>query len=122
MWLASIIVFLGLRITPGDFTNWVVTPIVGPAVRAPIRHKLGLDLPLWQQYLIFMQHTLTGNFGNSAVTGESITGIILAGAPYTLALAVVAGLITYGIGIPLGVVSALRRRSWIDQVGSAIAV
>src|SRR5690349_8546767 len=84
MWLASIIVFLGLRITPGDFTNWVVTPIVGPAVRAAIRHKLGLDLPLWQQYLIFMQHTLTGHFGNSSVTGESITGIILTGAPYTL--------------------------------------
>ena len=122
MWLASIIVFLGLRITPGDFTNWVVTPIVGPAVRAAIRHKLGLDLPLWQQYLVFMQHTLTGNLGNSAVTGESITGIILTGAPYTLALAVVAGLITYGIGIPLGVVSALRRRSWIDQIGSATAV
>lgn len=122
MWLASIIVFIGLRITPGDFTNFVVTPTIGPAVREAIRHKLGLDLPLWQQYLIFMRHILTGNFGNSAITGESITTIILQGAPYTLTLALAAGVLTYGLGIPLGVISALRRRSWIDQVASAIAV
>jgi ABC-type dipeptide/oligopeptide/nickel transport system permease component len=122
MWVASIVVFVALRITPGDVTNFVVTPIESPARVAQIRHQLGLDKPMIEQYLIFWQHLLHGDLGRSAVTGQPITTIIAKGAPYTLSLALAAGIITYGLGIPLGVLAALRRNTIVDHLATGIAV
>ena len=122
MWVASIVVFVALRITPGDVTNFVVTPLETAQRLAQIRHGLGLDRPMLAQYLDFWGNIFHGNLGRSAVTGQPITTIIAQGAPFTLALAAAAGLIVYLVGIPLGTLAALRRNTWVDHLATGIAV
>jgi ABC-type dipeptide/oligopeptide/nickel transport system permease component len=122
MWLASIVVFVALRITPGDTANFKVTAIETPQRLAEVRHELGLDRPMIVQYEDFWSHLLRGDVGVSQITGEPITKIIGTGAPYTLALAGAAAILVYGLGIPLGVLAALRRNSWIDLIASGVAV
>ncbi len=122
LWLASIVVFLALRITPGDTTTFVENPIMTPQRMAEIRHQLGLDLPLIDQYLSLMGGMLRGDFGQSAVSHQSISTILAQAAPYTISLATAAALLVYGIGIPMGVVAALRRNRWPDRLAAGIAV
>src|SRR6187200_2805265 len=109
LFIASIVVFLALRITPGDSTNFVLTPISSPERFEEIRRELGLDRPLEEQFVTFWQRMLTGRFGDSAISRRPVVDVVATGLPYTLALAFVAGLLVYGIGIPLGVIAAIRR-------------
>ena len=120
--IASMVVFLALRITPGDATNFVVTPISSPERFEELRRELGLDRPLIEQYVVFITRILTGNFGASDISHREISEIITTGLPYTLWLALSAALLVYGLGIPLGVIAALRRDRWPDQLISASAV
>jgi peptide/nickel transport system permease protein len=122
LFIASIVVFLALRITPGDSTNFVVSPISSPERFEEIRRELGLDRPLEEQFLTFWQRILTGRFGESAISRRPVVDVVATGLPYTLALAFVAGLLVYGIGIPLGIIAAIRRNGVPDQAASALAV
>jgi len=122
LFVASIVVFLALRITPGDATNFVVTPISSPERFEELRRELGLDRPLIEQYGVFITRVLTGNFGASDISHRQVAEIITTGLPYTVWLALSAALLVYGLGIPLGVIAALRRDRWLDQVISASAV
>lgn len=122
LFLASIVVFAALRITPGDSTNFVITPISSPERFEEIRRELGLDRPLIDQFLTFWQRILTADFGDSAISRRAVVDIVATGLPYTLLLALVAGLLVYGIGIPLGILSAVHRDRLPDRVGSAISV
>lgn len=122
LFVASIVVFLALRITPGDATNFVVTPISSPERFEELRRELGLDRPLTEQYGVFITRVLTGNFGASDISHRKVAEIITTGLPYTVWLALSAALLVYGPGIPLGVIAALRRDRWLDQVISASAV
>lgn len=122
LFLASIVVFAALRITPGDSTNFVITPISSPERFEEIRRELGLDRPLLDQFLTFWQRILTADFGDSAISRRAVVDIVATGLPYTLLLALVAGLLVYSIGIPMGILSAVHRDRLPDRVGSAISV
>jgi peptide/nickel transport system permease protein len=122
MVIASIVVFVALRITPGDSTNFVITPISSPERFEQLRHELGLDRPLIEQYAVFIGRIVSLNLGSSDISHRQIVDIIASGLPYTLILALAAALIVYGIGIPLGVIAALRRDRWPDQLISGSAV
>lgn len=122
MAIASVVVFVALRITPGDSTNFVITPVSSPERFEELRRELGLDKPIIEQYLVFAGRILTGDLGTSDISHRSVFEIITDGLPYTLALAAAAGLIVYGVGIPLGVMAALRRNGWQDQVIAGGAV
>ena len=80
------------------------------AQRAAIRASLGLDLPLWRQYLIFMGQAVRGDFGNSFLTGEPAMRLILERMPAT-ELASVAMLLSVLIGVPLGILAGLKPRA-----------
>ena len=116
MWLAATVVFFALRITPGDPANFVVDPTQSAAVRAKIDHQLGLDKPILVQYGTFLHKVVTFQFGQSFINHQAINQIIGSAAPNTLLLALSAGLIMLGLGIPIGVIAAVRRGGIFDRL------
>jgi len=78
--------------------------------------EMGLDKPLWQQFLIYVQKVLSGNFGNSFLTKKPVLGDLARAFPATLELATMAILIGTLAGVPLGILSAVKSGKLIDQV------
>lgn len=115
MWVASIVVFLTLRITPGDPSNFAENPLQTEERKAAVRHALGLDDPILEQYSNFISNVVTLDFGDSFITRQPIDDIIAQAAPNTLLLAFAALAIVLVVGIPLGVLAALRRNTWFDR-------
>jgi peptide/nickel transport system permease protein len=87
-----------------------------------IRARLGLDQPIIVQYLSYMQHALTGDLGYSYFYKDSITKLVAGAMPATLELSFVALLISLVVALPVGVLSATRRNSWIDHSSMVVAV
>ena len=81
-----------------------------------------MDRPLWEQYLYFVGNALRGDLGRSFVTGEPALQMILERMPATLELAVTAVIIAIGLGIPLGMLAALKYRTTVDRVISGISI
>lgn len=107
MLVMSALVFAGIYMV-GDPISMLASPEATEAQRAAIRTSLGLDLPLWRQYLIFMSQAVRGDFGNSFLTGEPAMKLILERMPATLELACVAMLLSVFIGVPLGIRAGLK--------------
>jgi peptide/nickel transport system permease protein len=118
LWLASIIVFAGMRALPGDPAIALSGEGRDPAVNAAIRARYGLDEPLPVQYVRWAGQAVTGNLGTSIRTGLPVTAEIVRRIPTTLELAALAGLIAILFGIPLGILAAVRRGSAIDYVAN----
>jgi peptide/nickel transport system permease protein len=116
------IVFLILRLTPGDPVEVLLGDYATPELIATMRKQYGLDQPLPVQYAVFLQNTLTGNFGYSLSKKQDVTTIIGAAFPYTAALAVSAMVVTCIIGIPLGTVAALKRGTVSDFAAMVISL
>ncbi|MBV6305526.1 ABC transporter permease [Candidimonas humi] len=106
----SALVFAGLYLV-GDPVSMLAAPEATDAERELIRQSLGLNLPLWHQYLIFLSKAVHLDFGNSFLTGEPAMHLILQRMPATLELATVAMLLSMLIGIPLGIYAGLKPRS-----------
>ncbi len=106
----SLLVFVGIYAV-GDPLAILVSPEAEPAEIERTRVALGLDQPLWTQYLIFLRHALAGDFGNSFVHGTPAIGLIVARMPATIELALCALLIAVALGIPLGLWAGLRPES-----------
>ncbi len=121
------IVFFILRMIPGDPAQ-LILGIEAPDERVQeIRHVLGLDRPIYLQYLTWLKDLCWGNFGRSLRSQESVASLIFSRIHVTFWLAALALLISIVIALPLGIVSALRPWSWIDffslfaaQLGLAI--
>ncbi len=120
--IASVLVFYGLRVAPGDIVTAIASPTQSVVIRNNLNERLGLDKPLVEQYFIFLQHALAGDPGVSVVNGASITSIIKSAGPKTLALGVSAAILTYTLAIPLGVLAAWRRNRPTDQAVRFLAV
>jgi peptide/nickel transport system permease protein len=97
-----------------------------PQLVAQIRHQLGLDQPFYEQYWIYMKRlVLHFDLGFSFQNNASVRSQILSRLPATLSLTVGAFLVWIGFGIPIGVISAVRQRSWLDRVtmgGALVAI
>ena len=119
---ALTIVFLVLRLTPGDPTAIMLGDYATPELVATLRAQYGLDRPLPVQYIVFLRNTVTGNFGLSLSQKTSVLTVIRGALPYTLELALAAMVVTCLIGIPLGVIAALRRNTSADFAAMAIAL
>jgi len=120
--LASIVTFMSLRVTPGD----VVASIVNPATTPPevveqLKERLGLNLPLWQQYWNYLTGMFGGDLGVSLVTKLPVTTLIANSALYTVVLALAAFVVAFGLGVPIGVVAALNKGGWFDRLSLALA-
>ena len=106
----SLLVFGGVYAI-GDPLAILVSPEADQAEITRAMAALGLDQPLWRQYLIFLRRALAGDFGNSFVHGSSAMQLIIQRMPATLELAVAALLIAVLLGIPLGLWAGLRPES-----------
>lgn len=111
----SILVFSFLHFIPGDPAIAMLGERATPENVARIRASLGLDKPLWEQYLIYMGKALQGDLGQSILRGYPITQEIVHRFPATIELAISAMLLALLFGIPAGVFSAVNRNSWFDN-------
>ncbi|WP_417271563.1 ABC transporter permease [Celeribacter sp.] len=118
----TLIVFVGVNVI-GNPVDILINPDLNQMERDEVVRSLGLDLPLWKQYLTFLRGILEGNFGDSFVYGTSAIKLILLRLPATLELAVVALLIALLIGLPLGLYAGLypeRASSRLIMSGSIL--
>ena len=117
---ATLLVFLLLRVVPGDVAEMICRGESGegacpPEVLARLRAELGLDRPLHVQYLVWMADIAQADFGKSMMTGRSVGGEILHRLPLTVQIAVMAEVIALLVGLPIGILSAVRQDSWLDH-------
>ena len=116
------LIFSLIHMIPGD----PAIQIAGENARAEdvarVRAELGLDKPLWQQYVSYLGHLAHGDLGTSFRTGEKVTAQIRQRYPATLQLAFGAMLIALLVAFPLGIISAIFRNSWIDNVARFFAL
>jgi ABC-type dipeptide/oligopeptide/nickel transport system permease component len=108
------LVFVIVRIVPGDPAYAILGDRATPDAVAALHAKLGLDRPLWLQYVSFLGRSLTGDFGTSMATGEPILHRIGAALPPTIELTLAAMVVGVAAGVPVGVASALHRNRAID--------
>ncbi len=117
----SIIIFVATRLS-GDVTFLMLPDTATKEDIFALRTSLGLDKPIPVQYLIFVQNVLRGDFGASIIYKSPAMSLVFARLPATIELAVTAFLITIILGIPIGVLSAVKRRKWMDKLGTVFAL
>jgi len=122
LWAVLTLVFVLVRVVPGDPTIVVLGDQATPAARAALRERLGLDKPLVAQYADFMLQIARGDLGKSLVTNRPITTDVAAVLPYTIELTIAALIIGSVIGIPLGVVAAQRRDGFVDWLARIVSL
>ncbi len=114
--LVALIAFVGLRLAPGDVTTQVVDPVRTPPEQIEaIRRELGLHLPIWQQFLLYLGNLLRGDFGTSLLTRESVVGIVAQAGVQTVLLATTAFAMIYVVAVPLGIRAARHAGSMLDR-------
>ena len=121
LFFLSLAVFLSVHIT-GDPGAHLLGPEGTIEEYEQMRANLGLDKPLAVQYGLFVGKIVQGDFGKSFLTGRSARDMLFARLPATLQLAGAAMALTVLVGIPLGVLSAVKRDSFLDLVGKFFAV
>jgi peptide/nickel transport system permease protein len=119
----TLLVFLMLQLVPGDPAEiFLGEKQSSPELLEQVRHDMGLDRPLYVQYLSYMGDLLRGNLGVSLFNNQPVTQQILDALPYTLELALTALLISTVLGVTLGVVSALGHNTWVDSLSMGFAL
>jgi peptide/nickel transport system permease protein len=122
LWGVATVVFLMARLLPGDPARVIAGVLASPTDVERIRHQMGLDQPLWIQYLDFMGSLLHLNLGTSAHTDAPVLEEIGSRLPYTIELAVIALVIAVTVGILAGIVAAVRRNTALDLIISGLSV
>jgi peptide/nickel transport system permease protein len=122
--LASLVIFLIANAVPGDPVLLQIGDLAAanPVMVAAFRHKWGLDLPLWDRYWIFLSGLTHGDFGYSISSHRPVLDDIRDYAPATIELASVAFVLSLCVGLPLGVLAAVRRDSWIDHLARGVSL
>ena len=108
------LVFVVVRVLPGDPATAALGDYASKDAINALRAKMGLDVPLWLQYLRFLGDLGQGNLGTSIITGYSVSTQMVKVLPYTLSLTFCAIFLGYLFGLPLGLSAAIRRNSFID--------
>ncbi|MEQ4529794.1 MAG: ABC transporter permease [Mixta sp.] len=117
-----VITFIISHLIPGDPARLLAGDRASDEMVQHIRHQLGLDLPLWQQFLHYVNDLLHGDLGTSIRTGRPVLADIRLFFPATLELALCALLLALLIGVPLGVLSAVFRNRWLDHLVRLLAI
>lgn len=116
------LVFLILHAIPGSPATRVLGEFATAESIAEFERKLGLDRPLIEQYIDFVTSYATGDFGESYRTGEEVIDQLALELPYTLHLVTAGMIIAIIIGVGLGIVSAIKPNSLLDNIGRVIAL
>ena len=116
------IVFLIARVIPGDPAAVILGDSASQEALENLRHRLGLDQSLTQQYIQFMTGVFRGNLGDSLVSGTSVMREVLNVLPYTIDLTLAGILIGIVFGVPLGILTALYRNSFLDFIARILSL
>ncbi|MGH9305962.1 MAG: ABC transporter permease [Acidimicrobiales bacterium] len=118
LFVVSALSFLLLNLLPGDPVTVILGPnATGPA-RAELRHQLGLDQPLPQRYVHYVDRLFHGDLGQSAITKEKVSTSLGRAVPITLEILIFSQIIALILAIPLGVFSALKPGGWLDRLST----
>jgi peptide/nickel transport system permease protein/oligopeptide transport system permease protein len=115
LFVASIIIFWGLRVAPGSPETTLFNPYASQEAKDALRVKFGLDKPIVVQYAYFLRDLFQGDFGESIKSGQPIPELFKEYGKNSLILVGAAALFTYALSIPLGVIAAVRRNTWVDH-------
>ena len=115
LFFASIVIFWGLRIAPGDPANTLFNPLATEEAKQALRVKFGLDRPIVVQYAFFLRDLFTGDFGDSIKSGQPIPELVKEYGENSLVLVGASAIFTFALAIPLGVIAAVKRDTWVDQ-------
>jgi peptide/nickel transport system permease protein len=118
----SLVVFFMVRAIPGDPAQILLGQNATQEQVAQLRAQMGLDKPVIVQYVVFLRDALTGDLGQSIVTGRAVTTELLVRFPATLELTAFAMLIAVLVGVPVGVIAAVKQYSILDKVTSVLAL
>ncbi|SDP85434.1 ABC transporter permease [Phyllobacterium sp. OV277] len=122
LFLLVLLTFVIGRLMPVDPVIAVVGPDADQATYLKVKQELGLDLPVMQQFWIFLKNLLHGDFGTTLLTGRPVMEDIARVLPATVELATVTIILGAGIGIPLGVYAAVNRGRFADHAVRLIAL
>lgn len=118
----AVIVFLILRLVPGDPASAILGANATAAQVRQVDSELGLNKPIYAQFVSWLGGVVHGSFGQDYVNDESITSEISSRLPVTLELACFAFLMAVVVAIPAGVLAAVRRGGWLDRFVKAVSV
>lgn len=118
----SIAVFLMLHLTPGDPVKLMLGEDADPETIGALRRELGLDRPLPVQYGRWLGQVLTGDLGRSIRSNQPVLEAIVSRLPVTLELAFLSMLLALAIGLPTGIVAAMKRDSPLDTASTSVAL
>ena len=118
----SAAVFFIFRIIPGDAVAVQMGEGADKEALEAVRHQLGLDQPLVVQYVGWLGNVLRGDFGISLINKQSVVSLLAEKLPATLQLTALSVLLSLVISVPVGVLSALKRGTWIDHVCRLLAM
>jgi peptide/nickel transport system permease protein len=116
-----IVTFLLTRVLPGDPAVYFAGPAATPQSIAEIRKSLGLDRPLPDQFLRYVNELAHGNFGNSLSTGRPVATEISSRLPASAELTLMGLFLAIAIAVPLGIFAAVKQGSWIDHLCRVVA-
>jgi peptide/nickel transport system permease protein len=116
------LIFSLIHLIPGDPAVQIAGEGARPQDIENVRKALGLDQPLWKQYVTYLKNLAKGDLGKSFRTGESVAEEIKVRYPATMQLAFGAMFVALLVAFPLGVISAIYRNSWIDNVARFFAL
>lgn len=119
---ALVVVFLIVRLVPGDPALLYLGEHFSPEAYQDVRRSLGLDRPIHDQFLDYVRRVATGDFGTSFRTHRPVFRELLNQFPYTVLLAVAGLSVAVLIGVPAGIISALRRNQWVDHAAMLFAL
>ena len=118
----SVLVFSFVHLIPGDPATAMLGERATPERADAVRKQLGLDRPIYEQYLLYMSKVIRGDLGRSIVRGDPVLPDILRRFPATVELATAAIVLALLGGIPIGIVSAVWRRSLVDSLARVWAL
>ncbi len=120
--MVALLIFLMLRLTPGDPAAILAGDNGTPQQIAEIREALGLNEPIPKQFAIYIYDILRGDLGESYFFKKRVTELISQRVGATVSLAVITLIFTLVVAIPMGVIAAYKRGSWIDQIVMGFSV
>ncbi len=123
LFVVSVIIFGMSRLVPGDPALIMVGGHqTTPEVLENIREKYHLNKPVWEQYTIWLKNTLTGDLGESFKMKQSVSVMIGERLPLTLQLVFMSIVLTLAMAVPLGILAAMRKQTWVDYLSSLFAL
>ena len=116
------IIFVLIRVVPGDPAQAALGDQASEESVNQLREDLGLNASLWEQYVTYLGNLLQGDLGNSLITRQPAWDQIRGVLPFTIELTVASIILALTLGLPIGILTAVKRNTWIDYTGRIVSL